>query len=282
MTAERPVPMKLRLVAALLLLLVAVGLPLAAMSDDGPPWGFRGHHAVLLEATGTVEATASEARRQKSNSIDDKLEVKANLHFDDGDEIRVARLGQARLRFPSANVVIGDGARAVVGVDALVLARGVVDAVVRADASQFTITLDAGGTLTVRGAGARVVVLADGKGGCQAFVRDGTVEVKTNKGDRLLESGKLLVVHGDEARVVEPPGTVEVTATCSAAKLNVVAPAQTQIFAAGALSYPDVAAGADTGSAVLDIEPGTAEVFVLGRNVFGHVGQARAVCDKRK
>ena len=282
MTAERTVPMKLRLVAALLLLLVAVGLPLAAMSNDGPPWGFRGHEAVLLEATGTVEATASEARRQKNNSIDDKLEVKANLRLDDGDEIRIARFSQARLRFPAADIVIGDGARAVVGDDAITLVRGVVEIELHADASQFTVNLDAGGALTVRGANAHVVVLADGKGGCQAFVRDGSVEAKTSKGSRLLEPGKLLVVRGDEAQVVEQPSAVELTATCSAAKLNVVAPAHTQIFAAGALSYPDVAAGADTGSAVLDIEPGTAEVFVVGRNVFGHVGQARAVCDKRK
>ncbi len=274
--------MKLRLVAALLLLLIAVGLPLAAMSNDGPPWGFRGHHAVLVETTGTVEATASEARRQKSNSIDDKLEVKPNLHFDDGDEIRVARLSRAALRFPSANVVIGDGARALVGIDGLTLARGVVEITLHADATQFAVTLDAGGTLLARGAGAHLVVLADGKGGSQAFVRDGSVEARTGKGERLLEAGKLLVIHGDEASVVDSPTSVVITATCSGAKLNVVAPAHTQIFAASALSYPDVASGADTGSAVLDIEPGTAEVFVLGRNVFGQVGQTRAVCDKRK
>lgn len=274
--------MKLRLVAALLLLLVAVGLPLAAMSDDGPPWGFRGHHAVLIETTGTVEATASEQRRERSNSIDDKLEVAPNLHFDSGDEIRVARLGQARVRFPAADVVIGDGARVVVGIDTLTLARGVVEVTLRPLAHQFTIMLDAGGSLVVRGDGARVVVLADGKGGSHATVRNGSVEARTSRGDRLLEGGKLLVVRGDDATVVEPPTSLEISATCTAAKLNIVAPAQAQVFAGGALNYPDVAVGADTGSVVLDIEAGTREALVLGRNIFGHVGQTRVVCDKRK
>ncbi|HEY1101456.1 MAG TPA: hypothetical protein VGF99_21130 [Myxococcota bacterium] len=274
--------MKLRLVAALLLLLVAVGLPLAAMSNDGPPWGFRGHQAVLVEVTGTVEATASEARRDKNNSIDDKLEVAANLHFDVGDEIRVARLSRALLRFPSADVVVGDGARVLVGNDAVTLARGVVDIELRGAARTFTVTLDAGGSLVVRGSGAHLVVLADGKGGTQAFVRDGSVEARTQKGDRLLEGGKLLVIRDDEASVVDPPATIEISATCSAAKLNVVAPAQTQVFAAGTLSYPDVAPGAATGSVVLDVDAGAKEAFVLGRNVYGHVGQTRVACDKRK
>ena len=142
--------------------------------------------------------------------------------------------------------------------------------------------LDAGGSLVVRGDGARVVVLADGKGGSHATVRNGSVEARTSRGDRLLEGGKLLVVRGDDATVVEPPTSLEISATCTAAKLNIVAPAQAQVFAGGALNYPDVAVGADTGSVVLDIEAGTREALVLGRNIFGHVGQTRVVCDKRK
>ena len=86
--------MKLRLVASLILSLVAIGLPVAAVVSNGPPWGFRGHEAVVLEVAGTVEAAVSEARRQKENRVDDKLDVVANLHLDSGDEVRVARLSQ--------------------------------------------------------------------------------------------------------------------------------------------------------------------------------------------
>lgn len=274
--------MKLRLVAALLLMLIAVGLPLAAMSKDGPPWGFRGHQAVVVGVAGTVEATASEQRQQHTNAIDDKLDVAPNLHLDEGDKVRVARLGEARLRFPSANVVVGDGASVLVGVDGVTLSRGMVTATLLDGAEAFTVALDAGGTIRVKGSGAVLVVLADGKGGAQARVENGSAEARTARGDRELAPGKVLKLSADDAVLIDKPAALDVTATCAAASLNVVAPAQTQIFAAGTLAYPDVAAGADTGSAVLDVEPGSRDVFVLGRNVFGQVGQARAVCDKRK
>jgi hypothetical protein len=274
--------MKLRLVAALLLMLIAVGLPLAAMSKDGPPWGFRGHQAVVVGVAGTVEATASEQRQQHTNAIDDKLDVAPNLHLDAGDKVRVARLGEARLRFPSANVVVGDGASLLVGVDGVTLSRGVVTATLLEGAEAFTVVLDAGGTIRGKGAGAVLIVLADGKGGAQARVENGSAEARTARGDRELAPGKVLRLSADDAVLLDKPTSLDISATCAATKLNVVAPAQTQIFAAGTLAYPDVAAGADTGSAILDVEAGSSDVFVLGRNVFGQVGQARAACDKRK
>ena len=274
--------MKLRVIAGVLLLLVAVGLPLAAMSNDGPPWGFRGHQAVIVEYVGTVEATASAARMQKARAIDDKLEVGVNARFDVGDEFRVARLSQLRLRFAGADLVAGDGARLVIGTAGIRLVRGVVDIALRDGGRSFVVDLDTGGALTVRGTGATARVLADGKGGAHAWVDNGSLEGRVAKGEVLAEPGRLLVVRGEEATLADKPGAVEVTATCTAGKLNVVAPAQTQVFAAGTLAYPDVASDAGTGSLVIEIEQGIGEVQIVARDVFSQLGRATASCEKRK
>jgi hypothetical protein len=274
--------MKLRVIAGVLLLLVAVGLPLAAMSSDGPPWGFRGHQAVVVEYVGTVEATASAARMQKSRAVDDKLEVGVNARFDVGDEFRVARLSQLRLRFAGADIVAGDGARLMIGTAGIRLVRGVVDIALRDGGRSFVVDLDTGGAMTVRGTGAMARVLADGKGGAQAWVDNGSLEGRAARGEVLAEPGRLLVVRGDEATLAEKSSAVEVTATCTAGKLNVVAPAQTQVFAAGTLAYPDVASDAGTGSLVIEIEPGIGEVQIVARDVFSQSGRTTASCEKRK
>ncbi len=279
-TAERGF-MKLRVIAGVLLLLVAVGLPLAAMSSDGPPWGFRGHQAVVVEVAGTVEATASEARQQKARAIDDKLEVAPNARFDVGDEFRVARLSQLRLRMAGADIVAGDGARLVVAATGIRLVRGVVDVTLREGGRSFSIDLDTGGTISVRGPGATARVLADGKGGANAWVDNGSLEGRTAKGEVLGEPGRRLVLRGDDATVADKLSSVDVSATCTGGKLNVVAPAQTQVFAAGSLAYPDVSATAATGSVIVEVEPGAGEVQIIARDVFGQLGRAKATCDKR-
>lgn len=277
--------MKLRLVAALILLLIAIGLPVAAVSSNGPPWGFRGHQAVVLEVTGTVEAAASEARRQKENRVDDKLEVVPNLHLDSGDEIRVARLSQLRLRFDNAEVSVGDGARIVVGDGKVTLARGLLNVTVTPGSSKraFEVGLDNGAVIVVRSGGGAVAasatVVSDGKGGVRAVVADGSLEARTPSGETLSEPGKVLVVEGDKARVIDRPSALNVTVTCQSGKLNVVAPPQVQLFAASALTYPDVSPGADSGSAIVDVDPGTAEVGVFARDVVGNVARVTGSCE---
>jgi len=273
--------MKLRLVVGFLLLLVAVGLPMAAMSSHGPPWGFRGHQAVVVEVTGTVEGTASEARRAREKALDDKLTISRNSRLDAGDELRVARLSRAHLRTAGADVTVSDGVHLRVTDSGVRLTRGVVDVALRDGARTFTVELDTGGTIIMRGVGATGRVLADGKGGASAWVRDGSLEGRTARGEVLAEPGRQLSIRGEEAVVVDKPAAVNVTATCAIQKLNVVAPALTQVFAAGALAYPDVSAGADTGSVILDVEAGTSEVAVLARDVHGQVGKTIASCLKK-
>lgn len=270
--------MKLRVVVGVLLLLVGVGLPIAATSTHGPPWGFRGHRAVVVEVIGTVEGTISEARRARDHAIDDKLAIVPNARLDVGDEVRVARLSQARLRLEGADVVVGDGVRMSLVPAGIRLTRGLVEVALREGARSFTVELETGGAIVLRGVGASARILADGKGGAVAWVRDGSLEGRTARGDVLGEPGRELILRGDEASIGERRTSLTVTATCAAQKLNVVAPALTQVFAAGALAYPDVAAGADTGSVIVDVEAGTSIVPVLVRDIHGQLGKTTAPC----
>ncbi len=274
--------MKLRLVAGVLLLLVAVGLPLAAMSGNGPPWGFRGHKAVVIEVIGTVEGTASEQRRERENAIDDKLDVLPNLHLDVGDELRVARLAQTTLRFPGVDVKIGDGARVLIADAGVRLVRGLVDVTLSEGGRSFTVELDSGGAVVVRGAKAHARVLSDGKGGVVAYVTDGSIEGRSSRGEVLVEPGRMLSMQGDVAKVQDRPEGGAVTGTCSNSKLNIVATANSQVFVAGSLAYPDVAAGADTGSLIVDVEPTANNIHVLARDIFGAVKSTTVSCDSGK
>lgn len=273
--------MKLRLVASLVFLLIAIGLPVAAVSSNGPPWGFRGHHAVVLDVAGTVEATASDVRRQKEGRIDEKLEVVPNLHLDSGDELRVARLSHVRLRFPNAVVGVGDGARVVIGDGKITLQRGLITVVTTAGQRPFEVTLDKS-VIVVRGGDkpASASIVADGKGGARAIVEDGSLEARTANNETLSEPGRLLILEADKARVGDRPTALALSATCQGTKLNIVAPPQAQLFVASSLTYADAIAGADTGSANVDVEG--AEVVVFARDVVGNTARITTRCDKKK
>jgi hypothetical protein len=272
--------MKLRLVVAGILLLVAIGLPLAAVSGNGPPWGFRGHDAVVVAVVGNVEGTASDARRERRHSLDDKLDVTPNLRLDTGDELRVARLGQARLRFPTADVVAGDGARVVVGGGGVALKRGLLRVELPARAQQsFTVHLD-GAIVVVRGGDVAAVAtfVNDGSGTMRALVRDGSLDVHAGQKDLLVEAGRLLVVDAGGVDAVDLPETFAVTATCAGGRVSVTAPPVTQIFAAGTLAYPASTPGAQTGAATIEAAGATGDVGVLGRDVAGRISRVVAPC----
>lgn len=280
---QNGVVVKLRLVASLVLMLIAIGLPVAAVTSNGPPWGFRGHQAVVLDAVGTVEGTASEARRQKEGRVDEKLDVTPNLHLDTGDEIRVARFSLARLRFQNAVIGIGDAARVVVGDGKLTLTRGVIAVETVAGQKPFEVALD-GATLVVRSGdkAATATIIADGKGGARADVVNGSLEARTASAETLSEPGRLLVIEGDKARIIDCPTSLTLTATCQGNKVNVVAPPQVQLFAGGSLAFADAVAGSDSGSALVDVDAGAKDVVVFGKDVVGNVARIVASCDKKK
>jgi hypothetical protein len=273
---------KVRVVISLVLLITAIGLPVAAMLSHGPPWGYRGHAAVVLEVTGAVEGTGAPGARK---GPDDNLVVRPNLHLQNGDELRVARLSEARLRFPQAEVTVGDGSRVVLSAGSVKLSRGLLVLTVERGTRPFMIHLDDGTTkLAIRPGGERatVRVVADGKGTTRAWVKSGgTVEARTSAGDLLAEPGRVLVVQGGIARVEDAPTSVEAEATCSGGKLMVFAPGQTQVFAARDLTWPDVALGEKRGSAMIDLVQPPPEVTVVVRDVVGNVLELRVACGRR-
>lgn len=271
--------MKLRLLAAVVLLLVAIGLPVAAVSSKGAPWGFRGHQAVVLEVAGNVEGQASELRRERERRIDDKLDVAPNVRLDTGDELRVSRLSEARLRFEAGEVTVGDGARVTIGDGKITLARGLLRVRLDAGKRRFDVALENGAAITVRSAeqAATATVVADGKGGVRAIVVDGFLDARTREGESLAEAGRVLIIEGDKARVVDAPAALAVSVTCTAKKANIVAPPQAQVFAGGTLVYPDVVAGAESGSVSVDVD--AAEVVVFARDVAGNFARTTARCE---
>ena len=272
--------MKLRLVVAGILLLVAIGLPVAAVSGHGAPWGFRGHDAVVVDVVGNVEGTASDARRARRHALDDKLAVVANVRLDRGDELRVARLGQARLRFPTADVVVGDGGHVVVAPGAITLKRGLARVSLPARAQQaFTVNVD-GAVVVVRGGDvpADATFVTDGAGAVRATVTDGSLDVRAGAKDLLVEAGRVLVVDAGGADTIDLPATFAVSATCAGGRVSVTAPPVTQVFAAGALGYPSSAPGAQTGTASIDATGATGDVGVVARDVAGRIARAVAPC----
>ena len=277
---SQPRVVKLRLVASLVFLLIAMGLPVAAVSSRGPPWGFRGHEAVVLDVVGTFECEASASRRQRDGIVDGKLEVVPNLHLDVGDEIRVARLSQVRLRFEGSVATVSDGGRIVIGPQRIHLSRGRLVVEVQSNFKPFEIELESGCLIALR-SGTTATIIADGKGGARAVVANGSLDVRAKSGETVLGPEKMLIVEGAGVRVIDVPTSLVVTASCSGGtRVNIVAPGQVQIFAAGALLYPDVSIGEVMGSVVVDLDPGTTEVGVFARDVVGHVTHQYASCEK--
>ena len=60
--------------------------------------------------------------------------------------------------------------------------------------------------------------------------------------------------------------------------MTIVAPPSTQLFVAGALTYPDALAGAQSGSTSVDAA-GAPAVAVFARDVAGNVARVVATCD---
>lgn len=273
--------MKIRIIVSVFLLLVAIGLPVIAVVLKGPPWGFRGHAAVVVEATGNVEGVRPAGAGQQDEAA---LNLAPNARLDVGDEIRVGRFSEVRVRFPGASLVLGDGARAVIRHEGITLVRGLLVLRLPHDTKKFAVLLDGDAELTARPgvAGAELRVVADGKGGVQALVADGSAELSAKGGDALGETGRLLVLGSDQKpTTTSKPGALDVSATCNAGKLNVVAPPQTEIFAGGTLTYPDAIPGAPTGSAIIAVDPKTSEVKLFARDPSGNALSKVVPCDKK-
>jgi hypothetical protein len=258
---------KARVAAIVVLLVVAIALPIVAIAKKGPPWGYRGHAAVLVEVTGAVELDPSEARRAKMGDGAWKPEV--GLFLDKGDGIRVGRYSEARLRMPAGDVALGDDARIVVdeggatGIE-LRLLRGFIEVTLPQGITPFEVhrpTHDGKITLRPGQAGGSFRIVSDGKE-VRAWVRSGSAEAVV-AGDANAETGKILVVNTTRVPTVIDGSGFAPTATCDNTKLVVTAPNTTQVFALKELKYP---AG---GSVSFDLPTARPAVPVYARDVTG-------------
>lgn len=269
--------MRARLAATIFLLVIAVALPVVAMLKKGPPWGYRGHAAVILEVTNDVELSASDAKRLALGGVDMVMTPTPGTFLDAGDEVRVGRYSEARLRLPEGEVVLGDDARVRVGVHRLEVLRGLVDVVLPRGTSPFEIALPShDGKLMLRAGdqGGSFRIVSDGKSEVRAFVRTGSAEAVA-AGDAHAESGQILILaHGRVPRA--EPGLAAAlftpVATCDNKQLSVEVPGASQVIALRQLRYPD------NGSAVFALKELTPAVPVLARDVTGRVWRVSVPC----
>jgi hypothetical protein len=274
--------MKARFAVASLLLVLGVALSIVAIATKGAPWGFRGHQAVVVEAVGDVEIMASDARASRRGG-EERLLAAPGTWLDTGDELRVGRYGDVRLRLPGVRIAARNGAALRITQDAATLLRGLIDVELDADdpppGGSFTLSADAqDAPIVLDGKGGSFTVISDGVGDVTVFVRTGSATVTTSAGPVAADAGELLALDPTgKARELPPPKALPIAASCSDGRVRIslgssAAPAVgTQVFAGRSLVLPS--------SNRIDIEapPAVSEVVVMARDVAGNVAPARTV-----
>jgi hypothetical protein len=261
------------MITGIVLLVVGVVAVLGALAVYGAPWGFRGAPAILVEAIGDVEITAGRAPQST-------LAATPGLRLQIGDVVRVGRFSEARLRFPTADVALKDGARALLADGRVVLGRGVAEIVVQpgARAAQIDVEGPAPETpdarITVQPG--RAVVSCDGKGTCAVVVQEGSAQASGPLGGESAEPAQALVLQRGAAPVVQPaPTKVALTAECRSTTKSVVGTAAlgTQVYLNGKMDYADAA-----GRFSLPWPPGATEAILFARDAAGNVDRKLVVC----
>jgi hypothetical protein len=262
-------PVKIRIAAAVLLLVVGIALPIAAVAKRGPPWGFRGHAAVLLSSAGKVEVMRGE---------DKAVDVKPGMFLDAGDIVRVPRYGEARLRLPAGDVVVGDGSTITLVDKSFTLGKGVVEAWLPKGTTPFEVKADGiDGKLTLRpgGDGGIVRVVADGQSEIRAYVKNGSCEASASGGDAIAETGKVIAIGADKKVHVEgAPSSLAINPVCDGKRISVEVPPGTQVFAASNLYFPR------DGKVSAEVSSGSVSVFA--RDVVGNFARTVVACTKPK
>lgn len=268
--------MKLRLGVGAALLVLGLALAGFALARHGKPWGFRGHDAVLVEATHNVELVPSRARAERDHLDDALLPKAAGTFLDDGDSVRVGVHSEARLVRPGVSLVLGDGTRATFTGRGVRLDQGMLDVTIEKGATPLVVELSAqSSTLTLHAADVDGAfrVLSDGKQEARALVRAGSIDASSGGGAKTVTAGKLLAIgSGGEPRVDAPPSSLAITAACTDRRVSVQAPPATQLFIDGALYYPE---GGQLTVATIAEHPD--RTHVLGRDVAGNVAPAAEI-----
>lgn len=272
-----PGRVKARVVAIVLLLVVAIALPIVSIAKNGPPWGYRGHAAVLTELTGAVQLDLSEAKSAKLGDAGRKPEP--GMFLDVGDGLRVGRYSEARLRLPAGDVVLGDDAHIIVdeggasGIEVRLL-RGFIEVHLPQGITPFEVALPThDGKIVLRPGqgGGSFRLVSDGKAEVRAWVRSGSAEAVV-AGDANAETGKILVVDAGRVPRVMDAAAFAPVASCDNQKLTVTAPNTTQVFALKELRY------AVGGQATFNLTGPRPAIPVYARDVTGAHWDASVPC----
>jgi hypothetical protein len=268
---------KVRVLLSVALFIIGIGLPIAALSTKGPPWGFRGHRCVLLDATGDVEVKASDMRAQREGLEEAALKETPGLRLDDGDVVRVGRFSEARLRMPNADIELHDGSRVTIGDGRLIFGRGLGRVRVTPGARPLKIEID-GTDATVTVQPGVTTIASDAKGTFIAYVEQGSAQLSSSKAGDISaqESSMLHLTKDGRAEEVPAPTTLSFQATCDGARQSRVkgtAPRATQLFAFGQLVYPDT-----DGSFAIETPGLVTEAFVFARDPAGNTATKVLAC----
>lgn len=274
--------MQLRAVISAVFLLIGLGLPIGAVVSNGPPWGFRGRAAVMLESVGGVEVYPSAERARRHRLPDGAQPGSAGLALYAGDEVRVATLSHVTLRRPLSDVSLEDGGRVLIEAGWIELERGLANLEVRATAYAPAAEL---GAERVRNAGLGADVrlepgqyraAADGKGSFFLFVHTGRGVVEGRDGDVItVEAGQFLAsLPGAVPAVRRAPARLRLEAifarqtTSSAGTVAGRTQPGAQVYLDGKLIYPE-----PDGTFHVSVAPGTADVVVFARDLAGNVAR---------
>lgn len=265
--------MKLRLGVGAALLVIGLALAGFALAQHGKPWGFRGHDAVLVEATHNVDLLPSGARAERDNLGDALLPKVPGTFLDDGDSVSVGVHSEARLVRQGGTLVLGDGTRATFTARGLRLDQGMLDVTIEKGTAPLVVELAAPpSTLTLRAADVDGAfrVLSDGKHEARVLVRAGSIDASSGGGAKTVTAGKVLAIGSDGApRVEAPPSSLAITVACTNHEVGVRAPPATQLFIDGRLRYPE-----DGVRTIETIAEHPDRTHVLGRDVVGNVAPA--------
>lgn len=274
--------MRVRLFVGSILLVTALILVTVSVVRTGLPWGFRGHQAVILEATGMVDVALSEERIAREQRETAGVPPTPGLFLDVGDEVRVGRYSELRLRLPSGDVTVRDGGQVVLGTGAagepaVRLVRGLVHATSAGGQGALEIlAVDLGATLDLRAPGgdvaAVVSVLVDGSG-MSAAVLKGRASVRSPMGTADVQAGQVVAASQARGLRVEPrPTSLALTGSCADGQLTIAAPDGTQIFVAGGLHGPK------DGTLRLNAPERATTVVAFARDVAGNVASQTLSC----
>lgn len=271
--------MTLRLGAAAALLVLGLLLGGMAVSQHGKPWGFRGHAALLAEATHHVELVPSSERAERDRLDDALLPATRGAFLDAGDSVRVGVHSEARLALPGSALVVGDGSLVVLTEQGARLRQGQLDVTVARGAAPLVLAIESpAAELRLRAADAEgsFRVFADGKAEARVLVRAGSVEGASGASAQTATAGKVLALGADKVlRVEEPASSLAVTAVCADQRVTVQAPAATQLFIDGAVHWP---VDGKVNVATVAAHPQRANVF--GRDVAGNIAPvSEIVCE---